>query len=533
MTVQSTPKIRLAKPPMVDHARGVPGASYLRGLPGGASSVMALPMPVLRDQKDDVRQAWGQAAARTIDAMHNNGWIAGATETMISLIIGEGLKANFSPDFSWAGWDRAQTREWAKRAQRMFEADAQNKYHVDAGGRYNFAQLQAAAMRQWMATGNIVAEFPFFRRPGSSTATKIRLLPSHWMSGKSLPHENLDHGVYVDAHAAPVGYLFEFRDAYGFMKEVRRPAYDGFGRPIVAHIFDGFPGQVRGISPWAPVLRVLRDYDQLSNATLTASMIHAIFAATIESDYPTSEVLDALGDDDLDGAESGDGFAAFMAQKVGWAKNVDIDLSRHGKIAQLMVGEKLKLHSSEHPNSTYEPFANMLLREAARCVGGLFEDVTGDYRQSTQASQKAAISKQWPLVMYRRANIAGPFCNAYADAWLEEKIDSGALAIPGGMRAFLENKALVCRREWRGPAKPVPDELKAAKTHREYREMGVITDRDIAGDLGFDVDDVYEGRANEKADRDDLDIHGGVTNGGTNIDEMDLLNEPEERPSAE
>ena len=35
------------------------------------------------------------------------------------------------------------------------------------------------------------------------------------------------------------------------------------------------------------------------------------------------------------------------------------------------------------------------------------------------------------------------------------------------------------------------DDLKAAKAHQVYRDMGVITDEHIAAELGLDIEDVY------------------------------------------
>jgi len=493
----------------------MPQSAYLRGL--GGSDVLAVPPMVLRDAQEDVRIAWGRSAARAIDAMHNNGWIAGLVDVFVGHVIGEGLRADFKPDFSWAGWNDEQTGRWTKKAQRLFEADARQARVVDAGGRHNFAQLQASALRQWLATGNIVGQILTIRRPGSPTRTKLRLLQSHWLSSRTRPHEGLDQGVYRDRHGASVGYLFEFRDCTGHRREVKLPAFDGLGRTVAFQIFDGQPGQLRGISVFAPCLRVLRDYDQLSNATMKAAMLHAIFAATIESDYPTIDVMDGLrGTSDHTGA----GFRSFLEMQSEWASRGDIDLSDHGRIAHMFTGEKFTLHSSKYPNANYEPFANMLLRETARCVGALYEDVSGDYSNMTQASMKAAISKQWPIILYRRRNIMAPFCDAYADAWLEEKVLDASLDIPGGFEAFLANRAAVCRRDWSGPGKPVPDELKQAKTHELYRNMGVISDREIAADRGVDIDDVYEERAREQSARQAHNVHGGITNGGSDIDDF-------------
>ncbi|WP_176223141.1 phage portal protein [Aurantimonas sp. 22II-16-19i] len=483
-----------------------------------------MPVPVLRDAKDDVRIAWGRAAARTIDAMHNNGWIAGVVEQMVSLMIGDGLRPNLKPDFSWAGWNAKQEGDWGRLAERRFQAWAGDKWACDAGGRYTLAQMQAASVRSWFGTGEGVAELPSIERPGIEWRTKLRLVPSHWLSQKSSPADRLDHGVYHDHHGAPAGYLFEMRGPYGERIEVRKAARDGYGRPMLLHVFDGQPGQVRGITPFAPILRVLRDYDQLSNATLSAAMIHAVFAATIESDAPSAEVLDALTPDTgPSGTPSNNAtaFSTYLGEKAGWYENVDIDVGKGARLAHLFTGEHLKLHASEHPNSTYEPFANFLLREIARCAGGVFEDLTGDYRGATYSSVRMGIAKQWPLLLFRRRHVPVPVSQAALEAFLEEEVDSGALIVPGGIDAFVRHRAAICRAEWRGPAKPQADEVKAAKAHEMYRNMGVLTDEQICSDLGTDWEDVYYQRAFEQQTREELNVHGGITNGGTDIDDAE------------
>ena len=504
-------------------ARPTPSAAYLRSQQLGAS-IFAAYAPTLRDAKEDVRQAWVQAASRAIDVMHNNGWIAGVVEQMMSLMIGDGLKPNFKPDMSWAGWDSRQTSDWARRAEKRFKAYAAEPWAVDAGGRYSLAQLQAAAVRQWFATGEVVGQVTMIDRPGIASMTKLRLIPSHWLSQRTNQMRGLEQGVFLDDHAAPAGYLFEMKDRFGRPVESERAARDGWGRPKIVHVFDGAAGQIRGITPIAPVLRVLRDYDQLSNATLTAAMIHAVFAATIESDYPTSEILEALRDQDEQdgyGADQDSVFDAFINQKVGWHQNVNIDLGRTGKIAHLMMGEKLKFQKSEHPNSTYEAFANFLLREIARAAGALFEDLTGDFRGATYSSIRMGIAKQWPLLLYRRQHIPAPLSQRVAEAWLEEEIDRGDLDIPGGIDAFVRYRSEICRMDWRGPAKPVADEVKAAKAHETYRNMGVVSDEMICADLGVDHEDVYRARADERRLREELEIHGGITGAGSNLDTAD------------
>jgi lambda family phage portal protein len=504
-----------AKPKVRIKAGSAPAAGFLRGEPGDTGNALLMPMiaPVLRDRADDIRTGWMAANSRANDATMNSGWIAGIVEQIVALMIGTGLRLNAKPDGAALGWNERQTAEWARLVEKRWEIWSSQSYECDASGRYTMAQMEAAAVRQWFATGEVVGQVLMIDRPGAETRTKVRLVPSHWLSQKSNPYEGLTHGVYVDGNGLPTGYLFNVKDAFGYPKEVRRIARDRFARPHIIHIFDGHPGQVRGITPLAPALKVTRQYDQLADATLTAAMIHAIFAATIESEYPTAEVMAAFQSaDEIDEAAAADvalngpqlagAFEAFLAQKVGWHKGVNIDLGRHGKIAHLLAGEKLKLQGSEHPNSTYEAFANFLLREIAACLGVVPSDLTGEYKSDGSYSAiRMGIAKKWPLMEYRRRVIPGRFAQTNYEAWLEEQIDLGLIPLPGGIDQFVSLRSSICRADWRGPAKPQADDLKAAKAYETLYRMGVISQEMICNDMGVDHEDVHEQLAREAASR--------------------------------
>ncbi len=499
--------------PTIAGTAASPSAGYLRGEPDSGPYMPAV-TPALRDRSEDVRAGWIAANSRANDAQMNSGWIAGVVEQVVALMIGTGLRLNHKPDGSVLGWDDNRTASWARLVERRWEIWASQPYECDAAGRYTMAQMEAAAVRQWIGTGEVVASIREIARPGAETVTKVRLIPSHWLSQKSDPLNRLDHGVHTDVNGLPVGYLFDLPDSFHDRREVRMPARDAYARPRIVHVFDGAAGQVRGITPLAPALKIVRQYDQLADATLTAAMIHAIFAATIESDYPTVEVMQALQDEDevtgVDGSGLSGAFDAFMRQKVGWHQNVNIDLGRHGKIAHLLMGEKLKLQGSEHPNSTYEAFANFLLREIASCLGVMPSDLTGDYRGDTYSSVRMGIAKKWPLMEYRRRHIPGRLAQAVFEAWLEEEIDAGRIPLDGGTEQFVAMRTSLVRADWRGPPKPQADDVKAAKAHEAWYRLGVMSQEMICNDLGVDHEDVHEQLAREKASRARLGLHDPV-----------------------
>lgn len=471
-----------------------PGPSVFRG----ASAV--------RDISDDVRQAWVPAASRTIEALQNNGWIAGGVEAAISQIIGSGLKLNAQPDPEALGMTAGEASKWARRVELRYQARCKNAFECDAGGRYTMGQLEAAHLRQYFATGEGISQFLMFDRPGVESKSRVRLLPSHWLTRDTNTTTRLRQGVRLDKHGAPASYLFKIKGDNGVQQDVEYRARDRYGRPIIKHTLDGFPGQVRGITVFAPVLKTIQNYDRLTGTTLAASFLHAMYAVTVESDYPTADVLSAIG-----GGHQTPPFNAFMDGLQVWSEKTDIKLGDHGKIPHLFAGEKLNLQSSKYPNANYEALANFLLREIARCLGCLFEDLTGDYRGATYSSMQNGRAAVWPLTQYRREHLAQPFKQADYEAWLEEDVDAGRTEFPGGIDNFVRLRAAACKAEHIGPPKPVADELKAARSDEIYYQLGVKTQGQIAAGRGYDIEDVHEQLEREQRSRETRNLpHPGA-----------------------
>jgi lambda family phage portal protein len=479
-------------------SRPAPSAAYMRG---EASPTFAGWHPALRSASDDVKVAWRLATARAVDMIQNSGWLAGAVEQSRAAVVGSGLTLIAKPDAAALGITQDQANELATRFERRYETWACNPWECDAGARYTIGQLGAHLYDHWQATGEGLATFPFFRRPGGQFGTKVNALPA-WQLSDRTEWPRLIQGVRLDEMGAPVSYLLRRSIEYGviFGTEMEVDARDMMGRPIVVHIFDGGPNQVRGITPFVSVLKVTRQFDQLADATLTKAIIQAIFAATLKSSALPEDVLEAL--------QSGDEKSASSLNNVkgNWYQNVDINLGVRGKIANLFPGDELSFLASNAPGDTYEPFAKFLLRECSRAAAITYEEFTGDYAGATFSSMRMATTVIWPRVVYRRKAIPGRFHQLAYEAFLEEDIESGGTDFPGGIDGFLANKAAACRAEWRGPPRPQPDDFKTAKAYETLDSLAVISEETIASELGFDLDDVYEARARAMARRKQLGL---------------------------
>jgi lambda family phage portal protein len=479
-----------------------PNAGFMR------NEFLANWRPALREANDDVRSAWVTAASRTVDMIQNSGWIAGAVDQTIAYTTGAGLRLACKPDAAALGWTADEAQAWAQHVERRWEAWANRPIECDIEGKSSIGKMQAQALRSFFAYGEVLATLPYLRRaPGGQYGTKVQMLPPlRLVQDTATP--SMVQGVIRDTTGYPLAYRIKAPPDSLTVPQYRDiPARDPFGRALVVHIFDGQPGQVRGIPPITPALRVWRQYDQLADATLTTSLIQTIFAATVKSPEPTEEILQAFQDlVEQQATKDGGGhiptpFESMLLMRQGWYDQTQIDLGRHGKIAHLAPGDELTFHGSQHPNATYDTFAKFLLREIARCLGLTYEDFTGDYTQATYSSVRMATSAMWMITIYRRVNIIAPFLNPIFEAWLEEDIEHGWTPFPGGVDAFMANRAAAARTHWRGPAKPQADDLKFANAVKTLREMGVITDEWICAELGDDWEDVYEQRQREMQKR--------------------------------
>jgi lambda family phage portal protein len=480
---------------------------YMRG---GLSPFMFGWRPVLRDPRDDVMRSWTDATARTIDALHNSGILSGAIDQAVVNILGAGLRLNASPDVSLFH-DQAAANAWSRREERRFSDWLNSPWACDLGGRYTGHQLCAQAMRSHFASGEMVGTLPYLKREGNSHGSKVNLLPSSRLA-QGGSDAAVVQGVRLDRNGAPTGYVFTNRDNTGrFVQDVELRARDPEGRPLVFHIFEGAPTATRGLTPLAPVLQVVRQIDQLQNAKLTSQLMQAIFAASIESDAPTEEVLEALqSTDEQDGigpdAPTGSGFDTYMSSKFKWYGNTKIDLGQFGKVFHAFPGEKLNFHSSKSPDADYQAFINMLYREVARCLGVTFEDLSLNSAGATYNSLSNETAAIYLITQYRRKHHAAPFMQLLWEAFLEEDVENGGAEFPGGMDAFLANRLAACRAEWIGPPRPPADEKKTAEANEVKLRNKVITRATWCAELGTNVWDVDDQEAQEAANRERLKL---------------------------
>lgn len=475
-----------------------PRAYYMRG---GRGPLFQQWRPVMRDMDDAIGESWEGAASRALESIANSGFIAGAIDQAVANDVGLGLRLKAQPENDLFGQNDADARAWARMVEIKFGLWADNPQECDITGRATFWKMQAQAYRMWFPTGEMLAELPYRRRAWNTYGTKMRVLSPHRLARQTDMMRRLMNGVFVNGDGMPIGYRTVRKDPLMGEREIDIPARNRAGLLRVVHAFDGPPETHRGISVLAPVLRVVRQFDQFTDAALTAAIVQSLFAATIKSEAPTEEVLEGLLTDRERSEMAIDGIApvdAWLSASQGYYENAGIDVGVNGRLGFLFPGDELNFHSSNHPGPDFKPVASFLMMEFARALGLDYATATGDYSGSSYYTINRSNADTHEVRKYRRANAIAPFCQAGYESWLDEAVYTGRVPFPGGIDAFRANRAAASRAAWVGSPKPISDDLKFAKAVEIIDRLGYYDEFVVSALFGVDYEDTLQAKAAAK-----------------------------------
>lgn len=475
-------------------------AQYLRG---DRSGILHMRRAVTRDGSVNVREAAERASALAWDFMHNSGWIAGAAQQIITDTIGNDLQLSCRPDLSRLGYSDKERSEFCKLVERRWRQFAWSPEECDLAGKATIPEMLDGVVRYYLAGGEAFGVVDFMgagerARYGIETGTKVTLVAPHRLKRETDEFRGLDQGIFHDGNGRPLSYRFLRREG-GLEREIDVAAVDGTGLRRVIHVMDRGenPDSPRGISPVAPSLKVVAQYDQLADATLATALMQTIFAATIKSPEPSAdafEAISAIEDEDLK-----EDLYAVWSQRIDKLKEGSgISMNDPARIGHLGPGEEFQMHTAQTPGNQYLPFSQSLRREMARALGITFESLSMDYSNATYSSVRMGISSIWPIAVRRRERIAAPFCQGIYEPWLDEMVYRGSIPFKGGYRAFAANRRAVTWTEWQGPSQPTADDYRSAMAAKVRLESGVSSLADESALMGRNWEDVSEQRAAER-----------------------------------
>ena len=434
------------------------------------------------------------------DLSTSDATIATLMENLTTHNVGNGLTLSSKIDGALVGITPDEARALSSAIEKAFKLWAASPLECDLTGRHTLHDIARAAFMSYLRTGEVVAAIEWKRLRGAVSRTKVQLLDSRQLDqtktqsgegGGSL------QGVVFDADCRVSGYYLipiQIGKLAATNISALVPAYTSWGRQKVVHLFDLIvAGQVRGLSPLVAALTPSQEKSTLGEFTLAAALIQTQYAVTIESDLPSHLALNGLrvNDEFADGVQSQpyDPNAA----RVAFYGDSKIT-AQPGVINHLSPGDHMKMNRAETPNSAFQPFDKSLSRAAAKAAGSSYEDVSGDYSDTSFSASRLAGETPYRINIRRRASITERLYRSVFAAWLEEALETGVVQLPAKALPFYAARDAYCNGKWLGSGRISPDPLKSAQAVVLEIENGLTTLTDALAERGLDLEESIETR---------------------------------------
>ncbi len=464
-------------------------------------------LPMLKSADSEWLPDRNLTVARTRDLVRNHGFASGAVQAQLDTMIGSGLRLAAKPDYRTLGQSADWAREWSREVERQFwlwAYDINNE--CDVTRTVQFPGLIGQATRSFLTDGDIFAVVEFL--PDRRYATAINIIDPDRVSN---PHgasdsDTLRGGVELDRFGAPLAYHIRQSHphdvgVYGARLEWNVvPRLTSFGRPQVIHVFDRQrANQHRGKGLFTPILAKLKMLDTYQKAELESAVINTLYAMVISSEYPHTEVAEAMGmhkgpDGQLQTVTP---LKQYLNDKTDWHQVQNI-VHDGVKVPHLFPGEELKAVAPEHPQSQFAAFADAVLREIAAGLNMSWEQITRDYSKTNYSSARASMLEAWRFVLSRRTIIGQRLATPIYRLWLEEAIDRGDIDLPRGAPAFDEAITAYTKCNWQGPKREQIDPLRETKADASKLQLNLTTLEELCAVDGRDWEEVLEQRAREQ-----------------------------------
>lgn len=335
---------------------------------------------------------------------------------------------------------------------------------IDADGRQNLYGLQRLIMNTIVDSGEVLVVRELqVARPNGPLPLKIRVLePDYLDSTKDgrLPGGNWIHnGIEFDAAGDRVAYhLFDQHPGSDYFRGVGwRSASSRVVAEDVLHIYrQDRPGQMRGVSWFAPIALNLQDLGDYQDAQIMRQKIAACFAAF---------------------------------RKVGADANAPTALGATlspGLIQDIASDEEITF-SNPPEISGFDEFMRGVLRAVAVGMGITYESATGDLSNVSFTSFKAGRMEmdrnisawQWTMII---PQFLHPFGRWVLEAWAS--VSAGDLATFNAIRA--------ARFDWVPPVRILVDPAREIPALTNAVRSGFASRSGVVRSLGFDPERLTE-----------------------------------------
>lgn len=399
------------------------------------------------------------------DLVRNNPHAASAVDTIVDHTVGWGIVGSPKKESAPKASINVARERWAAWAETTA---------CDSEGRQNFYGLTAQINRTVVEAGECLVRRRF-RRPDDGLPLPIQLQvlePDYLDSSRDGLSTNsggrIIQGIEFDPIGRRVAYWLFPEHPGGTMAGIGLGAARRIPASEILHVFrSARPGQVRGVSWFAPVILRMKDYDEYEDAALMKQKIAACLAV-ITSDVDGTAPALGTGDSTV---------------------TPQLDSLEPGMILSIPPGRSVNVVDPPTVNE-HASYSQVTLRAIAAGLGITYEDLTGDYANMPFSAARMSRLRHWARVYSWRWNILIPqFCEpVWGWAMQAAQVADLLVAAPAA--------------QWTAPPAPMIEPDREGTALQRLLRIGAITWPEMVRERGYDPEEVLAEIAdwNEKFD---------------------------------
>lgn len=462
-----------------------------------------------------------EADARVTDMAVNDGLSQHAIRVQKNSVVGAQYRLNAKPDYRVIyGKDNRAAQEYGEElaavAEARFNLAAESEScYFDMGGMMTFTDMVRLVVGSAALSGEAFGAVEWEDHYDRPFKTAIQMIaPSRVCNKDNLPDDNLPNGnkrrrgIISTRGGKPIA--FEVRKSHA-MEWYANPLSDewmtipaelDWGRKQMLFIRETLQiDQTRGLSEMVAALKHVRMTKKFSEVTLQNAVINASYAASIESEMPTADVIGAMG-----GGENGlqRALGTYMSMLQGYlagAENIAID---GAKIPQFFPGTKLNMKPMGTPGGVGSDFQAALIRFVALTLGLSPSDLSRDFARVNYSGLKGELAIAERDTNVKKKSWADRWATGVYRLWFEEEMANGNLPLPPGRNRtdFYRGGGLMkdayTRCTWIGAGRGQIDEPKETAAALARIDGGLSTYEKECARLGEDYREIMAQRAKEE-----------------------------------
>lgn len=401
------------------------------------------------------------------DMVRNNPFAARGVQVISEAVVGSGIIPNIETTVPGA----------KKELQDLIKAHCDTTA-IDADRRHNLYGLQTLAMRAVVEAGQVLIRRRLRRaEDGLPLPFQLQVLEVDFLDTRKdgpIAGGFILGGIEYNNIGVRVAYHL-FREHPGNVATYRLPESARVPASEVAHVYRmDRPGQMNGVTWFAPVILAMRDFADYEEAQLVRQKIAACFSAFITK--ADGGVSPLLGDKSTEKAATG------LPQEG----------IEPGLVMRLRDGEQVTFGVPPQVEG-YRDFSTVTLHKIAVGLGVDYASLTGDNSQGNFANSRMGWLRFYRSVENWQWNMAVPSMCDPIGGWL---LDACAL---------VTGRRVPARIQWTPPRREMFDPSKDTKAAIEAIRGGLSSRSAEVRKLGYDPEDL---EIEIKADNDRADQAG-------------------------